>query len=458
MADTLDTIDQIKPGFMFEFDSITQEEKWEAWYHGRYETLYPPPTIDNGLSLLAPALPTVVPLFYTASTFYVDATMAERPIVSGDDMVLDWLVERADELWDTMERAVRHWSIKGRFIMVSHTDGSVEAVDPTMYFRVGSFHNPDDSMGHVLAFRYREPESTDELLFPGIHREPNRVRVVRYQKDGVNDVQVFMLQNRMVGMALGSAVPAGITSIITAGNGDSWYPLARGLVADFCVQRSMAQREINRFQNRLRILPPSMLASITPPGSQLTPSALYKQFLNTVSPAVSAAEPGEEAIGATPEELSFGESQEWTEYTAQIFYLVCGMPPTSFGVGIGKGESGYAREKAQDAAGARIRSLRRQIARGLPALIRGMGAPDGDISFQWSTSPFEDQGEKRNAILQQLAAGIINHEEAREALGWTMARAMGESSRTVNSGSNRNANTQEGEADNGSEEQSNGNA
>ena len=53
MAEGLRSIDQIGPGFLWNFPRLRDELNWERWYRGQFDTLFPPASIDNGRSLLA---------------------------------------------------------------------------------------------------------------------------------------------------------------------------------------------------------------------------------------------------------------------------------------------------------------------------------------------------------------------------------------------------------------------
>ena len=95
------------------------------------------------------------------------------------------------------------------------------------------------------------------------------------------------------------------------------------------------------------------------------------------------------------------------------------MPVSSFGIGIGRGESGYAREKAQDASSSRIRAYRRDTADCFPGLCRAAGAPKaGMLSFNWATQPFVDKSVAQEWLLRLYQAGVITLDELREGLGY----------------------------------------
>ena len=102
-----------------------------------------------------------------------------------------------------------------------------------------------------------------------------------------------------------------------------------------------------------------------------------------------------------------------------LFFIASGLPPSSFGIGIGRGESGFARERAQDAASSRARAYRRDLAECLPILVRAAGIPgNGKVSFNWSAPPFQDRSKRQQELLALEAQGIITKEQVASALGW----------------------------------------
>ena len=101
------------------------------------------------------------------------------------------------------------------------------------------------------------------------------------------------------------------------------------------------------------------------------------------------------------------------------FFLMSGVPPSSFGIGIGRGESGIAREKGQDAASSRARAYRRDLTQCLRELCVGAGMPDEDVAFTWIGTPFESESARADRAMMLFEKGIIDCNEARLMMGFT---------------------------------------
>ena len=101
MAEGLRSIDQIQPGFLWNFPRLREELNWERWYRGQFDTLFPPASIDNGRSLLAWDDIIKINMPRVFSQFYEDAIMSERPVVTGTEAVIAWLAENGMQVWET---------------------------------------------------------------------------------------------------------------------------------------------------------------------------------------------------------------------------------------------------------------------------------------------------------------------------------------------------------------------
>lgn len=426
--DGIYSLEQFGKGFnLGRLPRLAQERQWEQWYNGRYETLLPKPNLVNGLGFFEIDDLITYPFFKISSDFYTEATIAEQPSVSTDeDSIKDWMEEKKDVVFDAMRRAVRWWSIKGRLVMVTHEDGAIEAVDPSAYFRVGTIYTPDHLTGHIIAYPYYQPMDGDESKQGNQSHVANRIRVIKYREGGltdegvelpeVNTIQIFQYSGQEIGDPLTPEVFAGITSVCVAGQADGWYQDAKRVVAQYMIRLTNNERVKNKSDNRPLYLPNGFLLNV-PIGKPMTPQEQLNSMNNIVNPVVSVSKDDAGNIGFIGDTFDFAAEQAGLEYLAQLGYIITGLPITSWGVNIGAGESGFAREKAQDRAGARIRSLRQELSRCLPVLVRGMGAPEGEVTFSWNTSPFEDRTAKTQELLNLLGAGVMTREEVRNAIG-----------------------------------------
>ena len=428
MAEGLRSIDQIQPGFLWNFPRLREELNWERWYKGQFDTLFPPASIDNGRSLLAWDDIIKINMPRVFSKFYEDAILSERPVVTGSEPVIAWLAENGMQVWERIGRAVWQWSIFGLGVMTSYQDGTLRYIGSPNYFRVGDFVDDDLQVGHVIAYPYAEL-SVSQANNPGAIRPPNRLRIIRYMPTAnINDVTVYAFQGSapdgyggVVGNIVEATRPAGITHLATFGYNDSWYADAKDLMARLMLRLSLGDRELNRFLNRITLVPPGILSDLKGRGDTRTDTEVYQAFTSLVNPSLS--DDGESGtIGRVQEDLSTEETARMVELIGNLLMMTTGVPPSVQGTGISPDASGTARDKAQDPAKARVSHLRRHLAVAIPLLIAGMGAPAGEITVGWPGVPFEDTTAKHAGLRADFTSGIASLEEVRPGLGYGTMR------------------------------------
>ena len=402
---------------------MDNEQRWKEWYSGNFTSLFDQPTIANGGRLVGN--PQGIPIFQIASDFAAEAAYAEGPSFSADDpAVNEWLEENYYALDKAIQRAVRHWSIADVAVLSAQPE-LVEAVDPIYYFRVGSPDQPDKFVGHIIASRYIERSAPEQLL-PEIKTTPNRIKVVKF-RDGVGYEQVLEYHPNIVGQPLTPLRISPIKAICVSGSWNSWYSGIRNLAAQLLTGMAVQNLQLNRYANRITYVPVQALDGIRDDvtlasGTRPTAQAVMSAFKELPYPVVGLT-PGPDGNYDVPPESVYSEDfqsrEAFLDRLWDTFYLASGTSPQSYGINIGKGESGFAREKAQDAASARIRAFRRDMAECLPTITRAMGCPDGDQTWQWTSPPFQNREAHTSEVVKLLAAGIITIEEARRSLGWS---------------------------------------
>lgn len=410
------------PGFQFRFTEVDNEERWRQWYNSDFSTLVPQGTVDNGLQLL-PRGVTAIPLFQFVSDFSAEAAYADGPSYSTNVPAIDaWLQENYYKIDKALQRAVRYWSICDVAVLVA-SDDKVEAIDPIHYFRVGSPDQPDELIGHIIASRYVD-RSFQEQLQPTYQRTPNRIKVIKF-RDGVGFEQTFVYHPDIVGQPVTPLTMSLIKAICVSGSWNSWYGGIKELAAQLLITHSVHSAQLNRYANRATYLPIETLDAIrdsVPPGeARLSAQAAAKAFSEMTRPVVGITQSEDGSYNVPPESIyseDFQSREMHLDRLWDIFYLASGASPQSYGVGVGKGESGFAREKAQDAAAARVRAFRRDMAECLPKVCRAMGCPDGDITFNWSAPPFQSHSAHVDEIVRLYEKGIIDVNESRRALGY----------------------------------------
>ena len=420
--DNIISMEQFGEGFQFNFPRVWAELRWKQWYEGQFASMYPQPTIANGFKLIDQKDLVTIPLFQMASDFYTEAVIAEGPEFSTDNDVLrTWLDDNRATILEVLERMVREWSITGYGILVTQEDGSLHEVESSAYFRVGELQDHDERVGHIIARTYYEPSEL-ELQNPLQHQVPNRVSVTKYQVDGdeelYNEVQIFHFDGLTIQDKIGPQEDANITSISTVGRRDSWYSQSQRVCSQLIVTLSLLLKAEYKHINRPLILPNLLTGDTAGAGKRKTPQEVMNEYNELRDPVIQSTGPeGARNLGLVPGDYEFSEIYQSMLQLSQTYYLISGLPPTAYGIDIGRGESGFAREKSEDRAAIRARNVRDDIARVLPIVIRGMGAPDGELSASWRSSPFESRDSREARVIKYLQAGLITVQQAQQMLG-----------------------------------------
>lgn len=417
---TIDDPNAFGTGYHYQFPELTAQEEYRAWYYGNFATLLPPSTIDNGFALFNESDRIDVPVLKIASDFYAAAAMAETPASTSDqESVQQWIKENVAMLDRALRRGAFYWSIHGLGVWTAE-EGYIRAVDPLAYFRIGEEDQEDALVGHIIAYRYRETEDEGERLVHS-QEEPNRVKVMKLIGE-TSTVQTFAYDGNIIQEALTGIEQSPITAICVAGTGDSWYGSVRTLVSGIISSLTNIDVSINRFTNKPVYIPANVYENIRlslQDAVKVAPSLaqISAEFNKVVRPSISIDPESEPPMGSA-EVLELTGHFESLRTKLDLFFLGSGLPPSSFGIGVGRGESGIAREKAQDAASSRVRAFRGDVSECLPRLAVAAGMPDSEVSFNWVTPPFEDRSKRQEELLNLLNAGVLNAEQVAIALGW----------------------------------------
>ena len=321
----------------------------------------------------------------------------------------------------------------------------ITAVDPVAYYRVGAPDQPDELVGHIIAFTWRE-KTIEELNTIHDTEIPNRMTVLKVS-GGESRQEVFEYTEGIIGNLIETEETA-VTGICVAGHGESWYSDVQDLAARIMTEYTLIFDDLNRNRNRPIYLPASIRTDIefalqTKGLEAVTAEDVAREIRKIIRPYITLTEEDSQfPEGLNDSTLDLEAPFEAYNTSLDLFFIGSGLPPSSFGIGIGRGESGYAREKAQDAATARARRYRQDISDCMPDMVVGMGAPaNGEYAFNWSSPPFQDRSAHQAEILGQLAANVITREEAREALGWS--REMPETAEEESTDENTEVNNNE---------------
>ena len=453
----LPNIEAIGPGFNWNRELTYKQRRWWRWYEQiDYRDVFPAnPTTSNGLALLGPAPPPnpkeleqnigrpgqrdypdlqIIPIHKLASDFIRHATISEAPIFSAQsETQSEWLADAMPSIFAAIRRATRYWSVHDLAVLTAEQDADgnpvVRAVDPISYVRIGQREQRDALVGHALIYPYRDPYGPEEDKV-GVNETPNAVMVVKFMPGGENWVEHYEYSGTQIGRQK-SRERSSIQAICVAGAGESWYDGSQDTAARIMIMLSLIHRAISRYENRTRYIPAEVASQIhdviatAERGAGREPPMDFRsitEMLEATANPVIAVGSGDVPPESPRDDLMLDYYFEAARTNLDLFWLLGGLTPSSFGIGVGRGESGVAREKAQDAAVSRARAYRRDLAECLPELCAGAGMPmveGSNVSFGWTSSPFENQQSRTENLVMLHREGIITREDARSWLGFT---------------------------------------
>ena len=413
------SIEQFNTGYDTRSPQKDEQANWQNWYDSIWTSFFPDPTVDNGYKLFKTNDLIEANLFKVASQFYADAAMSEGPAMSTEvPAIQEWFEENKSRIIRMLRKAIEDWSIYGTAILATHLDGTIVNINPQHYYRVGNVYDIDSLTGHIIAPKYYQPTPSEERTGQFNNMVPNRIRVTKYSPlENVSTVQTFILEGTVIGTPVTPLENAGITSLITAGEGDSWYKEAKDVGARYMIRLTNNLSVLNRIDNAPELYPVDITNSSDPADTR-TPQERVDAFREGVRRIITVSSNRTDNIpfDSLMKDSPVDAEANLVEYFQQLFHILSGVSPVPFGQ-VGSGESGYAREQAQGRAKARIRNMREDWENGIPLLLGGMGAPQGDVSFSWSTAPFENKVAEREENLKLYDRGVITLDEMRAREG-----------------------------------------
>lgn len=418
MVAQVESLAAFGPGYHVGRTETYEQAQWWAWYNNIFDTLLPAPSINNGLALFERGDLIKLPLFEQASNFMSSAVLSELPTGTADtEAGTAWLTDNDLLLDRTLRRGTQYWSVFDTGIWTAEP-GLITAINPLYYYRVGTPEQPDVLAGHIIAQPYRQLDET-ERLNPMATRVPNRIRVLRHYQ-GQSTVQVLHYSGETVGEPITPEEASPITAVCVAGEARSWYGGIKDTAARILIELTNLDQDFNLFRNRIQYIPSSADAAtrgeLERNNRPTNARAVRDEIMKQVRPLIALDAEDVPPAGSN-EELETSGLFEELRFLFDLYYIASGLPPSSFGIGIGRGESGIARETAQTGATSRASAYRRDLQRCLPELAVAAGMP-GKAMFNWTTPPFMTRSQRQADIIQLLNARIITPEQAANALGW----------------------------------------
>lgn len=415
---------QIRTGFLWNLPRVNEQKRYKDWYEGKFDSLFGAPNLTNGRSLYNHQDIVRIQLFRDCSNFYRDVMRSSRPMVTADNTALQaWLDENRPTIQKALDRAVEHYTVMGRLIIMTTADGRIRPVRPYEHVSVKAPHDEEIVIGHNLVYTWRafDPANVNQHQLK-LH---NRCMVTRWsEEEGIDESTTYAFNGVSIGAQLGPTKKGGVTGIYASTESEGFYDSIKDAAGMMMTRLTLANKGMNLTQAPKFFAPASSQPAVQEKISQndATGQTFAEQVLDgrgmviLIDPQQGAGARG--LFGWNVFQFDNDASQSMVEYLANSIYVGSGVPPSAFGVHLGKGESGEARRAAMMRSAQQVKELRNEIEGIYPMMAKGLGAPEGDIKFQWDADPFQSEEDFVNYNLRLLQAKVMTPDEVREALGF----------------------------------------
>ena len=433
--DGVDSLDIIGPGFNIgQLPRLAAYRQFQQWYRNDFSSLYAEtPSLTNGLTLFDFRDLKRLPIFSIASKFYQDSILARRPNVhTQDDALSNWLASNARQIFSTLDKAMEYWSVCGTGVIATYTSNKIRQIDPAWHIPVQNPQDKDEIIGHAVMFPWYARTGGD--IAPSTQRSMNRVTVVKYLiETDASTVETFEMAGLIIGNRLTGPDPSDLNGVFTFGNGVGFYGDMQGPVGEMMVAWTLLGRRVNRFSDPHLLLPQSSSgATITLPDGTTVPTTLAQGGADARRSLLDGRGAMIEVPGETTGQYGYLQADveiiatlDMMQWLSDVIYIASGVPPTSYGVSVGRGESGEARKQAMQRSAQLISEIRFAVELLFPEAARNIGAPvpevntgDHALTFVWPDDPFEDRQESVQTMLNMLDKGELQKGEVRVAAGW----------------------------------------
>lgn len=416
------SFDQIGTGTLAITEKETNELRWWDYYLGKLEGLFEGLNgrEHNGISIVAGLRKEYVQMFKHLSLFYQDMLLSERPAISStNESRQEWIEEYKDNIFEALDDAIESWSVLGKGILMTQADGSIRGIKNFNYYPIKAAYDEKITLGHCFIYTY--PEYPTDQMKTRTNFPPNRARVVKYSNVPgfeINTIETYGFTGTQIQAPLGKNTLTKlidtqnslVTSVSVIGkDSGTFYPDVEPHIRELILRETIDTRRLNShsFPN---LVAPATSGLVGPDGRLLRP------FPDTGS--VLEADEGESYSYLTPE-LEVAATHAKIQRIINYIHLTSRVPPIIFGLDIGKGESGAAREKLLQGPDGIIRRVRREIENVLNEVFDAMGAPEGDTKIKWVADPFANVEARETLWLNRFDTGALEKNELRTE-AWDM--------------------------------------
>ena len=418
-------MDDIRVGATLNLQAFSDLANYGHWYNGDFNELFSKtPTIDNALKTFDFTNMYKFNLFKIGSDAFANAALGEYPILQSENPQIDEWFKNGPELM--MQRAIRQaardWSIYGRSAIIVQR-GIVINIPATDYIRVGELTQPDELVGHMIAHRYYE-RLPSETVRDAMTRAPNRLKLIRYApKENINDSTIFEFHGQgltgVVGRIIEGPVPAGIEAIATIGTGESWIERAKEAAELAMIEAIFSSVITHNNWNPITLVPAQIHETPSLNEMPKTTVEILADLRTMLRPVLAMpSQPNPVEVGEINTTGDSGLAQANFDNAMNMFAMAAHLPPTVFGVDIGRGESGIAKEIINQSFVQEVSSFRSDTSHRAPAIVQAIpDAPEGKFTYFWPLPVLYKKSEAVEQARTLRAAGIISVDEARNMIG-----------------------------------------
>ena len=365
------------------------------WYADKLDSLFRiNETMVNGLGIIGAAnVTTRFNFFQAISRFYAAAVLAEAPAVDHDTLRV-------------IRTAAEHWSVTGEAYLVRR-DRRISLIRPDYVFPIPSPYDREDIERYLFIYPFHNP-TVDGFYDNELTTGTDRARVIEYDvASKTARIAIRKLQgNEVLDSPKGEAINIG--EVFPIRSGESPYKSIESIVRELCIRLNTLQLSLNNTTLPLIQIDRGSITDTQLSGFKVSIEDL-KRVANdplgvTVDPPLTGEE-GTRYVERTGSGLE--ESIEYIRLLLSQLGVLSGVPDYVFGLQLGRPNN--ETERVLFAAQARVNGFRLDLE---DALDR-MGKP---VTF--GSEPFITRRARVEVITQQIAAGIISPQEARDMLGY----------------------------------------
>lgn len=378
---------------MFLDPARTQLARHFDWYDGKLDTLFNSiqPTAVNGLGIIGPEnINNRFNYFQALSKFFSSAVEADLPKL--DNIETELLIAQA----------ATHWSVASECCLVGFP-GDVGLVRPDYVHPVYSKYNNDEL--EKILFIYPERNTNSPTFSNEVFGTDNAL-VVEYNVEtgeAFQSVRNYSIGN-VADEPLGEKIDIGIVRYIKTG--PPVYSAVEGQIREISVRMNMLQLALNSTSLPILQINKDNINDGVLTNREITLSDIKKAATGPLGVNTPAPHSGEQSASYVERAgRGLDESMSYVRMLLSQVSILSSVPDYVLGINLSK--PNIENERVLFTAISKVNQFRRQL---------GDALSQFNINVPFTSSSFVTQSEKTNNIVEQLKAGIITREEAREKL------------------------------------------